>query len=85
MAGTAKERRASNAQAKVAALRAEEAARKRRTTLATAAVVAVVVVIAVLVGVKLANGSHKVAGGKSGLAAPAVVQAITSVPMATYD
>lgn len=85
MAGTAKERRASNAQAKVAALRAQEAARKRRTTMATGAVIAIVVVIAALVTIKLANGTHKVAGGKSGLASSAVVKALTGVPMSTYN
>jgi hypothetical protein len=86
VAGTAKTRRANNAQAKVAALRAEQAARRRRTQLATTAVIAIVAVIAALVTVKLVNGSHTVGGsGTTGSASPAVVKALTSVPLSTYD
>lgn len=82
---SAKERRASNAQAKVAALRQAEAARRRRIQVSIGAVVAVLVVIAVLVGIALVGGGRSGGGPVAkGEAPPKLVNAVTGVPASTF-
>ena len=83
---SAKARRASNAQAKVAAMRQAEEARRRRIQVSIGAVVAVLVVIAVLVGIALVGGARSGGGGPvaKGQAPPKLVNAVTGVPAATF-
>ncbi len=74
-------------QAKLAALKAEEARRRRRLVLSLTAVGAVVVVIVGLVVIKLATGQSSSAGGRQGTssASNAVVDAVASVPASAFD
>ncbi|MBL7487524.1 DUF929 family protein [Frankia sp. AgB1.9] len=73
-------------QARVAAMRAEQARRERQRRalwVSVTAVAVVVVVVGVLVGVKVSGGGKSTTAAPSGPASAAVVHAVTGVPAAT--